>query len=88
MDTDHIDLTAHCPDLRSSLTPAAAEFSGVTSTLASRKAAEEFQASAIGLMAAWLLGFVALLSVCLLLWGRQPEPSFTPVKPQQHTTEP
>ena len=33
------------------------------------KAAEEFSFDAIGMMAGWVLGFLSLLSVCLILWA-------------------
>jgi len=33
------------------------------------RAAEEFSLTACGMMAAWVLGFVLLLSVALILWA-------------------
>lgn len=72
------DLTAHLPSLKSSLTPGAAEYSGIGTTLhasrkaVTRKAAEEFSMMSVGAMLAWILGFISILATCLLLWGRQP----------------
>lgn len=84
--TSHIDLTASLKHLKSSLTPTASEFSGVTTKLyrqriaATSKAAEEFSTRACWLMAGWIIGATALLSVCVILWARQPDISPTQLR--------
>lgn len=58
-----IDLTRHLPDLKSSL-------SGQRKlNLRKQKAAEEFSATAVKIMAVWAIGFIAILSIAILLWA-------------------
>lgn len=44
---------------------------------AKRRAADEFSSQAIGLLAGWLIGCIATLSICIILWAGKnvaPEP--------------
>lgn len=72
--TDSIDLTAHLPLLRSSLTPQSSEYSGVNSRLhqvrSQIKQAEEFNAKACAMMAGWIVGTVLLFSVAIIVWAK------------------
>lgn len=83
----HCDLTSHLVDLKSSLTPSAPGYSGVTSTLydrrkaATRQCAEEFSKGACWMMAALTLFMVGLFSVVVFVSLRQPE--MTPVELRQ-----
>lgn len=80
----HINLTASMPFLKSSLTPTAPGYSGVTSTLydrrkaATRQCAEEFSKSACLMIAAFILFMAATFSAVVFVALRQPE--MTPVE--------
>ena len=80
----HCDLTSHLVDLKSSLTPTAPGYSGVSSTIydrrkqATRHCAEEFSKSACWMMAAFILFMVGLFSVVVFVSLRQPD--MTPVE--------
>lgn len=80
----HCDLTSHLVDLKSSLTPSAPGYSGITSTIydrrkqATRQCAEEFSKSACMMIAAFVLFFTGLFSVVVFVALRQPE--MTPVE--------
>lgn len=65
--TAHIDLTASLPSLQASLTPGAPGYVQARNRLALRSA-EEFSLASIRLMACWLFGFVAFLTVAILIW--------------------
>ena len=75
----HCDLTASLPHLKSSLTPHAPGYSGVSSSLydrrraATRQCAEELSKSACWMMAAFILFMVGLFSVAVFVSLRQPE---------------
>lgn len=80
----HCDLTSHLVDLKSSLTPTAPGYSGVSSTIydrrkqATRQCAEEFSKSACLMIAAFILFITSLFSVVVFVSLRQPE--MTPVE--------
>lgn len=75
----HCDLTASLPHLKSSLTPHAPGYSGVSSSLydrrraAIRQCAEEFSKSAFWMMVAFILFMVGLFSIAVFVSLRQPE---------------
>lgn len=75
----HCDLTASLPHLKSSLTPHAPGYSGVSSSLydrrraAIRQCAEEFSKSACLMIAAFILFMAATFSAVVFVALRQPE---------------
>lgn len=83
----HCDLTSHLVDLKSSLTPTAPGYSGVSSTIydrrkqATRQCAEEFSKSACWMIAAFILFMAATFSAVVFVALRQPE--MTPVELRQ-----
>lgn len=85
----HCDLTASLPHLKSSLTPHAPGYSGVSSSLydrrraAIRQCAEEFSKSACLMIAAFILFMAATFSAVVFVALRQPDISPT----QLRTTE-